>query len=285
MTKLRQAMIDAMLVRGFSVRTHRSYLDAVLGLAKHYRRSPDQLSIDEIQVYFLYLVKERHLSPASCRLSLNGIRFLYQEVLQREFEAKIQIPKRPQKIPELLTRKKVTAILDACVNRKHRMLLMVCYGCGLRVNELVHLQVRDIDGERQRLRIDQGKGAKDRLIEMPPTLLGELREYWRWLRPYLWLFPGRSPDTALGVTSAQKSYTAAKRQAGVDKLGGIHGLRHAYATHQLAAGMPLIKLQHQLGHKDIRTTMRYLHWVPNYQGGESAADLIADLEADHGQKK
>jgi len=144
MTKLRQAMMDAMQVRGFAVRTHRSYLSAVQDLAKYYRRSPDQLSTGEIQRYFLYLVKERHLAPASCRLSLNGIRFLCVEVLHREFEAKIQVPKRAQKIPELLTRKEVGAILEACSNRKHRMLLMVCYGCGLRVGELCHLKVKDI---------------------------------------------------------------------------------------------------------------------------------------------
>ncbi len=174
MTKLRQAMIEAMQVRGFSTRTHRSYLDAVGGLANYYERSPAQISTEEIQRYFLYLVKERHLSPASCRLALNGIVFLYKQVLERAFEAKIHIPKRPQRIPELLTRKEVAAILDACLNRKHRMLLCVCYGCGLRVSELLHLQVRDIDGERLLLRIDQGKGAKDRLVEMPQTLLGQL---------------------------------------------------------------------------------------------------------------
>ena len=281
MTPLRQAMIDAMLMRGFAVRTQHSYLSAVEGLAKYYRRSPTQLNTGDIQGYFLYLVKERELAPASCRLALNGIVFLFREVLHRPFEVEIHIPKRPQRIPELLTRQEVGAILAACINRKHWMMLTVCYGCGLRVSELVHLQVRDIDGERRLLRIDQGKGAKDRLVEIPPTLLVQLRQYWKVFRPYQWLFPGRDPTTALGMTSAQKSYTAAKGKAGVDKIGGIHSLRHAYATHQLAAGMPITQLQHQLGHKDIRTTMRYLHWVPNYAGREQGTDLIADLEADH----
>jgi integrase len=278
-------MVEAMQVRGFSIRTHRSYLSAVGDLAKYYMRSPDQLTTDEIQRYFLYLIQDRHLAPASCRLSLNGIVFLYRAVLHREFEAKIQIPKRPQRIPELLTRQEVAAILAVCVNRKHWMMLTVCYGCGLRVDELVHLKVRDIDGERRLLRIDQGKGAKDRLVEIAPTLLVQLRHYWQWLRPYLWLFPGAEPSRAIGVTSAQKCFTAAKRKVGVDKVGGIHSLRHAYATHQLAAGMPITKLQHQLGHKDIRTTMRYLHWIPNYQGGNDGTDLIADLEADHAPQK
>ncbi len=285
MTKLRQAMSDAMLVRGFTVRTHQSYLSAVEGLAKYYNRSPERLGTGDVQDYFLYLVKERDLAPASCLLSLNGIQFLYKEVLQQEFDAKIQVPKRPQRIPELLTRKEVIAILDACINGKHRMLLTVCYGCGLRVSELVNLKVRDIDGERRLLRIDQGKGAKDRMVEIPETLLVQLRRYWQLFRPYEWLFPGRSPTTALGITSAQKCFKASKCKAGVDKVGGIHSLRHAYATHQLVAGMPITTLQHQMGHKDIHTTLRYVHWVPNYQDGESGTDLIADLEADHERKR
>ncbi len=284
MSKLRQAMVDAMLVRGFAVRTHQSYLNAVEGLVNYYKRSPERLSTGEVQDYFFYLVKERDLAPASCLLSLNGIRFLYQEVLQREFEAKIQVPRQPQRIPELLIRKEVDAILKACVNGKHRMLLTVCYGCGLRVSELCHLKVKDIDGERRLLRIDQGKGAKDRMVELPETLLGQMRHYYRLFRPYEWFFPGREPTTSLGITSAQKCFKSSKRKVGVNKAGGIHSLRHAYATHQLAAGMPITKLQHQMGHKDIRTTLRYVHWVPNYQGGDSGTDLIADLEVDREQK-
>lgn len=285
MTKLRQAMIDAMLVRGFASRTHESYLGAVEGLAKYYHRSPERLGTGEIQDYFLYLVKERQLAPATCRLSLHGIRFLYQEVLHRDFEAKLQVPKRPQRIPELLTRQEVAAIFAACINRKHRILLTVCYACGLRVSELVHLKVRDIDGERRLLRIDQGKGAKDRLIEIPETLLLQLRRYWQLFRPPEWLFSGRDSATALGITSAQKCFTASKRKAGVKKDGGIHGLRHAYATHQLAAGMPITQLQHQLGHQDIHSTLRYVHWVPNYLGVDGGTDLLADLGACHEQKK
>ncbi len=181
-------------------------------------------------------------------------------------------------------RTEVAAILEACYNHKHWMLLTVCYACGPRVTELVHLKVADIDGERRLLRIDQGKGAKDRLVEIPETLLRHLRRYWRLFRPYEWLFPSREPTTALGVSSAQKCFTTAKRKAGVTKKGGIHSLRHAYATHQLVAGMPITTLQQQMGHKDLRTTLRYVHWIPNYQGGECGTDLIADLGVDHGQK-
>lgn len=158
--------------RGVAVRIQRSYLGAVEGLEKYYKdRSPVRLSTADIQAYFLCLIKERHLSPVTCRLSLHGIRFLYKDVLHREFEAKIQVPKRPQRIPEFLARKEVAGILAACINRKHRMLLTVCYGCGLRVSELLYLKVRDIDGEHRLLRIDQGKGGEDRMVEIPERLL------------------------------------------------------------------------------------------------------------------
>ena len=149
MTLLRQKMMDAMQLRGFSVRTHQSYLSAVSDLSRYYHRPPDQLNVDELQAYFLYLVKERGLSGASCRLYLNGIRFLYLQVLGWDaLKVKLQVPKAAQRIPELLTCVEVGQILSACKNIKHRMMLTTCYGCGLRVSELVALKVRDIDGER-----------------------------------------------------------------------------------------------------------------------------------------
>jgi len=280
MTPLRQKMIDAMLVRGFAIRTQHSYLDAVIHLSRYYHRSPEQLSNAQLQDYFLYLVKERQLSPASCRLSFNGIRFLYLNVLGwSEVDLKIPLPKRKQRIPELLTRDEVARLLAAVENRKHRMLLTTCYGCGLRVSELVALQVRDIDGERCLLRVTQGKGGKDRQVLLSESLLRLLRRYWRIFHPKTQLFYGRDPLSMLGITTAQKVFQAAKIKAGIDKIGGIHSLRHAYATHQLAAGMPLHQLKEMLGHSDLHSTMRYLHWVPQYTEGHGA-DLIQGLEVD-----
>lgn len=285
MTPLRQQMIDAMQLRGFSIRTHQSYLSAVTHLARYYHRSPDQLGIDEIQAFFMYLAKERGLSGASCRLYLNALRFLYLQVLQwPQFDVPIQLPKRPQRIPELLTRREVGAIIAACCNLKHRTLLLCCYGCGLRVSELVHIKVRHLDGERQLLRVEQGKGAKDRQVILPDALLAELRRYWCSYRPSLWLFySGRSPERPLSITSAQKAFTKAKAKTAVIKVGGIHSLRHAYATHQLDAGLPVHQLQRQLGHSNIQSTLRYVHWVPNYQEGETRiGDLVAALGVDDG---
>ena len=285
MTPLRQKMIDAMQVRGFSPRTHESYLYVVNALAKYYGRSPTELNEEELKAFFLYLAKERGLSGASCRLHLNGIRFLYLHVLDwPEFMVSIPIPKMAQRIPELLTRIEVRRILCACTNDKHRMLLETCYGCGLRVSELMTLKVRDIDSERQLLRVAQGKGAKDRHVILPVTLLYRLREYWQRYRPSHWLFPCRTHSAPLCVTTAQKVFTTAKRHAEVLKIGGIHSLRHAYATHQLEAGLPIHQLQHLLGHNHIQSTLRYVHWVPKYNEGQGCTDVLADLEASHDRR-
>lgn len=283
MTPLRQQMIDAMLVRGFSQRTHKSYLAAVAGLARYYHRSPDQLGLDQIRAYMLYLVKERHLADASCRLHLNALRFLYLQVLGwADFDVEIPHPKRTQRIPELLTRDEVSRLIASCLNLKYQTMMMTCYGCGLRVSELVALKVRHIDGERHLLRVEQGKGAKDRAVVLPDGLLRQLRDYWRRRRPPDWLFPSETTGRALSVSAIQRSYRCAKQAAGIRKVGGIHSLRHAYATHQLEAGLPVHLLQHQLGHNNIQSTLRYVHWVPSYrQGALSTTDLIAGLEVDH----
>lgn len=284
MTPLRQAMINAMQQRGFSPRTHQSYLASVTRLAEYYHRSPDQLNIDQLQQYFEYLVQECSLSGASCRLHLNGVRFLYLNVLQwASFDVTIVIPKCQQRIPELLTTAEVARICGTTHNLKHRTLLLTCYGCGLRVSELVALKVRDIDGERHLLRIEQGKGAKDRLVILSPGLLKALRAYYKPYHPTHWLFEGRDPNKHLNIQSAQRTFIAAKRRAGIEKIGGIHSLRHAYATHQLQAGMRIDQLQRQLGHRDIHSTLRYVHWVPDYRETQSAgADLVTGLEVDHG---
>lgn len=279
MTPLRKSMIEAMQLRGFSARTHQSYLDAVTKLAQHYRCSPDKLTHEQLQAFFNHLALERGLSPASCRLYLNAIRFLYLQVLQwPHFDVPLVVPKRTQRIPELLTQSEVRTILGSLTNPKHRMLLALCYGCGLRVSELVQLRVSDIDGERSLLRITQGKGAKDRLVLLAPTLLKQLRHYWQAERPQRWLFPNEHQwEQHISISTAQRVFLRAKDRAGVRKIGGIHSLRHAYATHQLESGLPVHQLQRLLGHSNLQSTMRYVHWVPDKQRNASHADLIAVL--------
>lgn len=160
-------------------------------------------------------------------------------------------------------------------------MLTVTYGGGLRLSEVLALRVKDVNGEQRRLHIVQGKGDQDRLVPISPTLLQTLREYWRRYRPQDWLFPGRH-GAPLAPTGLQKAYTQAKQAAGSSKDGGIHALRHAYATHQLDAGLPVERLQRLLGHRCIQTTLRYVHWLPSAREGEGALDLIAHLEVAHG---
>lgn len=279
MTPLRQKMVDAMLMHGYSPRTQSSYIGAVRDLTRYHRCSPDQLSLADVERWLLHLVKERQLSPSTCHLYFSGVRFLFVEVLAHpEFEHHgFVLPQRKQRIPELLTRREVALILDAPDNLKHRLLLRVCYACGLRLSELIHLRPGDIDGERFLLHVVQGKGGKDRLVPLPEKLLEELRLYWQITHPAEWLFPSRTPHQPLSSTTPQKVFSKAKQQAGVQRHGGIHSLRHAFATHQLQSGAPIHQLQKLLGHRSISATLRYSHWLPETGAGGARQDLLAQL--------
>ncbi len=279
MSPLRQAMITAMQMHGFSPRTHQSYLAAVTDLARYTHRSPDTLDNCDIDTYVQYLVTERGLSPSSVRLYFNGIRFLFVEVLHwPASQLQVTLPRRSQTIPDLLTPDEVRRILAACTHEHHRMMLAVCYGCGLRLNELRHLRVRDIDGEHRRLRIEQGKGAKDRLVNLSSTLLTQLRAYWRTYRPKDWLFPGRTLGRPVSENLIQKAFQKAKRRADITKRGGVHSLRHAFTTHQIESGLPVHRLQRLLGHKSLSSTVRYVHWLPDPNEGEGEHDLVGRLD-------
>jgi integrase len=212
------------------------------------------------------------------RLYFNGVRFLYLQVLHwPQLDLSVALPKRPQRIPELLTPDEVGRILAACDRPDQRMMLTLCYGCGLRLNELRHLKVGDIDGKGMRLRIEQAKGAKDRLVALSTTLLSQLRAYWRLYQPKDWLFPGQKPGEPVCETLIQRAFQKAKRKAGIGKHGGIHSLRHAYATHQLEAGMAPHRLQRLMGHSALSTTVRYVHWLPDPGEGEGGHDLVGRL--------
>lgn len=283
MSNLRQQMIEAMYQRGFSKRTHQTYLYIIRSLSSYFNLPPDQIQAKQLQDYFVYLVQQKGLSSSSCRLHLNGIRFFYLQVLHwPQFDIPIVIPKVQQRIPELLTRAEVHQIITACSNEKHRVMLLTCYGCGLRVSELVQLKVKDIDGERQLLRIEQGKGAKDRMVLIAPSLLNKLRHYWHYHHPKYWLFPNaNTPKLHLSVTTIQKQFRRAKQATGITKAGGIHALRHAYATHQLENGIAITQLKQQLGHKNLQSTLRYIHWLPSYLQGQGYSDLIEAMETAH----
>jgi len=263
MNPLRQQMIDLMSYRNYSPRTHETYLGHVKHLADYYHRSPEQISEKEVEQWLMFLSLTKKLAPATILQATNAINFLYHQVLGKaEFLAKITLPKRAQKIPELLTQEEVRRIIYASKNRKIYALLSLCYGCGLRLSEVTTVQVTHLDSKNQRLKIVQGKGKKDRIVPLGQGILKVLREYWRYYRSPSYLFYGKIEEHPITQSSVQKAYQAAKKRAGVTKKGGIHALRHAYATHQLDAGMPIHQLKDILGHTDIRTTLRYLHWCP-----------------------
>ena len=260
MTTLRMRMDNDLLVRGMAERTREAYLAAVTRLARHYDRSPDRLSPQEVQAYLVHMLREEHLAWSTCGIAVHAFRFLYHTTLGRpESTFTIPGPKQPQRLPEILSPGEVRRLIDSTANRKQRALLATTYGAGLRVSEVVRLQLHHIDAERMSLRVEQGKGGKDRYTLLSPRLLEELRAYWRAYRPSQWLFPARGGKGSMDVSTAQKLYYAAKGRAGITKRGGIHALRHAFATHLLEAGTDLHTIQRLLGHGDIRTTMRYLH--------------------------
>jgi len=282
MHPLREAMLDQMRLRGHSPRTQQSYVHAVSLLSRYYHQSPEQLTRDDLQNWILHLVKERQLSAATCRLYLNAIRFFYLHVLQwPECRLELTTPKRPQRIPYLLSPSEVRCIIDHADHPKYAMMFALCYACGLRVSELVALEVSHIHGEAGYCQVVQGKGQKDRQVPVPDSVLQMLRGYWRAFRPVTWLFTGRDPEQPLNITSVQKYYRKTRLKAGIPGSGGIHGLRHAFATHQLAAGMSIQQLKDILGHRHLSTTARYLHWYPPKP--LLKFDLLAETltEADH----
>jgi integrase/recombinase XerD len=258
---LRERMEREMVLRRMAVRTRRSYAEAVAALAKHYRRSPDQLTEQEIQGYLLYLIEERKLARSSCLVALHGLRFFYHETLKREdLNFRVARTRAAQKLPEILSREEIERLFAAATQFKHRVLLMTTYAAGLRVSEVCALKLGDIDSARMTIRIEQGKGSKDRYSLLSPRLLSDLRRYWRMDRPRLWLFPAaRCADRAMNPHTAQKIYYAARNRAQITKRCGIHGLRHAFATHLLEAGTDVHTIQRLMGHGDIQTTMRYFH--------------------------
>ena len=258
-TPLRQRMIDEMTLRGMSPRTHESYLGAVSGLAKYYKRPPDGLSIEDIRNYLLHLERDRHLAWNSLNQAASGLRFFYFKTLKWE-PARMDIPPRktPSRLPEVLSREEVDRLFSSVDNIKHRTALMTIYAAGLRLSEVLHLRIDDIDSSRMAIRVEQGKGKKDRYTVLSPSLRVQLRSYWKQYPSQEYLFFGMGPDKPLNDTALQKAYTQAKHKAGIRKEGGVHTLRHCFATHLLEAGADIRTLQVLLGHSDLRTTARYL---------------------------
>jgi integrase len=227
MSPLRQKMIRAMQLREFSPRTQEAYVAAVSGLAKYCNKSPDKIVQDEIENYLLNLRQELKRSASTCNVVISGLRFFYEHTLKDE-SVKLKLPprKKTKRLPEVLSKKDVNRVISSPANIKHRVILMTAYSAGLRVSELVSLRQEHIDSSRMVIRVDQGKGKKDRYTILSQRLLKELRIYYKTYRPKNWLFPAKNLIQHISISSAQRIYYKAKKKAGITKGKGIHTLRH-----------------------------------------------------------
>lgn len=259
MTPLRRKMINDMKLRRLAHKTQKAYVSAVADLAKHYKQSPDLLDKEKIQAYLLHLMDERHLAWSTCNVVVSGLRFFYMQTLGID-SMRLGIPpmKTQTKLPEIFSFEEIERLLKCASTHKNKALLMTTYGAGLRVSEVVNLKVSDIDSSRMTIRVRQGKGNKDRYTILSSRLLTELRAYYREYKPPLWLFYGSYTGQQISVGTAQTIYYSSKERAGITKKGGIHTLRHCFATHLLEAGVDLRTIQSLMGHTSIITTMGYL---------------------------
>jgi site-specific recombinase XerD len=250
-----------MILRGLASNTQTSYIDAISKLALYYHRSPDHLSNEHIQNYLVYLIKDRGLAYSSCNVAFSAMNCFYSELLRWD-ETRFYLPSRrtQKKLPEVLSAEEVERLLCSVENLKHRTLLLTVYASGLRVSEVVKLKPIHIESDRMMIRVEQGKGRKDRYTKLTPRELTELRNYYKVYRPgKQWLFPGRDPNKPLSRATVQRTYLQTRNRAGITHGRGIHTLRHSFATHMLEAGVDLDTIKNWMGHSSINTTAIYLH--------------------------
>ena len=259
MTALRQRMLEDLQIRHYSQTTIRLYLHAVSVFAHHFGKPPDQLDAEHIRLYQLFLIQEKQVSLSTFIQVVSALRFFYTHTLNQKIAIeRIPFPRRERKLPLILSREEVKALLQAPRNLRHRTMLAVLYGSGLRVAEAAQLKVSDIDTTRNILWVRLGKGSKDRQTLLSPKLLELLRGYWRSERPGEWLFPGADSSRPVSAKAIYLACCNAAKIAGLSKPVHPHSLRHAFATHLLEAGTNLRCIQLLLGHANLGTTARYL---------------------------
>lgn len=273
MSPLRRRMIEDMTVRNLSPATQRSYLNAVSKFSRHFGRSPGRLGLDEVHAFQVHLVANGISWPALNQI-VCALRFFYGVTLgQPTVPERIAYAREPQKLPVVLSAEEVVRLLEAVPSLKSRTALTTVYATGLRVSEVVRLQVGDIDSQRMVIRVEQGKGGKDRYVMLSPQLLKILRSYWRLTRPQLWLFPGRSQDHPLDPVVLHAACRSARAAAFLDKPVTVHTLRHTFATHLLENGVDVRVIQVLLGHASLATTARYTQWPPRRSARRQARSI------------
>jgi site-specific recombinase XerD len=228
-------------------------------------RAPDQLTAEDVKQYQLFLTKDRRLAWSTFNVHVCAIRFFYRHVLRVAWNVEhIPYQRTGRRLPVVLSGEEVIALLNAAMNLKDRAILMTLYAAGLRVGEAVHLRLEDIDSKRGMIRVDQGKGRKDRYVMLSEPLLETLRGYWREKRPAPWLFPGQDPSRPLNRASVESLFAQAKEKAGIRKRVSPHSLRHSFATHLLERGVNIRVIQRLLGHRSLQSTEIYTHVAETY---------------------
>ena len=260
MTSLRQRMTEDMQVRNLALNTQTCYVQQVSLFARHFDKSPELLGPEDIRAYQVYLTNEKKLAPGSVLIAVAALRFLYKVSLKKDwsFEDVIPAPKKPQKLPVVLSPEEVLHFLGCVGSTKHRAILTTCYAAGLRISEAIRLKPTDIDSQRMVIRVEQGKGQKDRYVMLSPRLLETLRSYFRAVRPQGWLFEGDVCGQPINRSSVELACQKARRLSGIRKPITPHSLRHGFAVHLLEFGTDVRTIQLLLGHRSLATTARYL---------------------------
>ncbi len=257
------AMETRMLARGLALRTRRVYLGWMRRLVRFSRTPADQVS-EQQALEFVADLTRRGRSGSTVNQALGAIKFFYTEVVSREWGLSTPYQRFPQRLPVILSRDEVRRLLEASGGLRQRAAMEIAYAAGLRLNELLHLRVSDIDSERMLIHVKQGKGKKDREVMLSPTLLETLRAYWRQARPRGLLFAGKKAGCPLDATIFQRGFAVAKRAARIEKNASFHSLRHSFATHLMESGVSVRTIQALLGHRSLGTTERYTHVAGAY---------------------
>ena len=260
MTPLRQRTLDYMIIKGYAEATKKTYIQRLKLFALHYNCCPSRLDENDVIAYLKYLSEVQKASQSTLSAAYSAIKILFVNVLDRNWNSvKLPRPKRHKKLPVILSGEEVQSLFEVTTNIKHRALLMLIYSAGLRVSEVPKMRVRDLLFSRKQVFVRQAKGAKDRYSILSDSAIVGLRLYLKIYRPYKWLFCGQLAERPLSIRTIGAVYKQAKTKARILQPGGVHQLRHCFATHMLEAGMDIFTLQRLLGHTSIKTTATYLH--------------------------
>ena len=269
-------------LKNFSPKTIACYLACMVHFVRHYGRSPDEMGEEEIRNYLYFLMKDKKVSQSSINQAYSAMKFFYETTMGRAWNG-IKIPrlKNRKKLPVVLSKDEVHGILECLGNLKHRAILGIIYSGGLRVGEATRLKISDIDSKRMMIRVQAGKGNKDRYTLLGKRALADLRQYWKAHRPVEWLFPGSESAKPITISSVERFFKRALNRAGIKKQATVHTLRHSFATHLLESGTDLYYIQRLLGHSSASTTSIYLHITGKDLGRiKSPIDLLEDTDPD-----